>query len=524
MNLDAILSQLIPHLFGVWRYRLAAMLTMTGCVVLTSAYVLTLPSEYVASAKVYVDTENLVRPLLRGLTVNDDVLNDVQLMTRALKSRPQLEKLARQSDLDIHATDDVQFENLVSALGKQISIAPDRQNVYTISYQNTNRAKAIEVTGNLLDNFVEDTLGSGREDSQQAETALRREIDDYERRLTEAEQRLKDFKQRNVGLMPGADGDYYAQLEVALSELEKSEKELRIIQQRTRALRAQIEGEEPVFGIMPQRGGSQVSSLDPEIRVLQERIANLSVEFTEKHPEVVRTRRALDDLLAQREDEIANRPIPINPATGNLDLNPIYQSLRIQLNDAQVEAAAYQAILADQRGKVKELRELVDVVPEVEANLNRLNRDYEVVNNRYQEMLGRWEALQTSKRVNTGTNSVQFRVIEPTFAAQDPVGPPRNLFILVGLVFSIAVGVGVAVLLHLLNPCIHTSGQIRMMYPDLNVIGSVAVVWSDSVRARKIIRTRLLVSFAVLVVVGTIGLSFVAETPAQMVQTLLARL
>lgn len=524
MNLDALLAQAIPHIIGVWRYRLTALLVMTGVVFLTTFYVLTLPSEYVASAKVYVDTKNLLRPLLSGLTVNDDVLSDVQLMTRALKSRPQLETLARQSDLDVFATTPLAYERLITSLGESIDIKADRQNVYEISYRDTSRERAFEVAGNLLDNFVEDTLGSGRQDSEQAEVALRREIDDYERRLTEAEQRLKDFKQRNVGLMPDVQGDYYAQLEAAMVDLEAAERELRMTNRRARALRAQIEGEEPVFGIMSPTSSSIESSYDLEIATLRERIANLLVEYTEKHPEVLRAQRNLNIALEAREKEIQSRPIPINPSTGNLDLNPIYQSLRIQLNDTEVEIASHNATITEQRERVKRLRELVDVVPEVEANLNRLNRDYEVVNRRYQDMLGRWEALQTSKRVNTGTNSVQFRIIEPTFAASEPVGPARNLFIIAGLLFSIAAGVGVAVVLHLMNPCYHTVSHIQTSFPDLPVVGGVTVVLGEAVRKRALLRTRLLFSFAILVIVGTLTLSFVAEAPAQIMQNLLASL
>ncbi len=514
----------MPHVIGALRYRFTALVAMTCCVILSSAYVLTLPSEYLASSKVYVDTENLVRPLLSGLTVNDDVLSDVQLMTRALKSRPQLEKLARQSDMDTTVTTSQDFEDLVDQLGNRIDINVDRQNVYTISYTDTNRGKALEVANHVLNNFVEDTLGSGIEDSKQAEEALQREIDDYERRLNEAEQKLKVFKQNNVGLMPDERGDYYNQLTDALASLDAAESELRMMNRRTRALRAQLEGEEPIFGIMSPQQNQAPSSFDLEISTLRQRIATLLVEYTDKHPEVVRARRSLDDLLVSRDEELAARPVRRDPTTGNLDLNPVYQSLRIQLNDAEVDADSMSAVVAERRSQVERLRELVDVVPEVEANLNRLNRDYEVVNGRYQEMLGRWEALQTSKRVKSGTQSVQFQIIEPTFAASDPAGPPRALFILMGLAFSIAVGGGLAVGLHFLNPAVHSVSHMTMMVGEMPVLGGISMALSDAASSRKHLRNLLMVVFACAVAVGTIGISVVAEPLAVAIQNPLALL
>ncbi len=125
-----------------------------------------------------------------------------------------------------------------------------------------------------------------------------------------------------------------------------------------------------------------------------------------------------------------------------LDINPVYQSLKIQRSKVEVELASLRAELADKQARVDRLKKMVDVIPQVEAELNRLNRDYDVVKARYGQMLQRWEDLQTGKRVKTGTDQVQFRIINPPFAPVDPAGPPRALYFIGAFVGSLGAGLG----------------------------------------------------------------------------------
>jgi hypothetical protein len=137
-----------------------------------------------------------------------------------------------------------------------------------------------------------------------------------------------------------------------------------------------------------------------------------------------------------------------------------------------VEIARLEATLREREQAVTRLQELVDVIPQVEAELTRLNRDYDVVRSRYQQMLGRWENLQTAQRVRTGTDDVQFRVIEPPFAPSSPVGPPRTLYVFGVLIFAVGVGLGVALLINLMRPVFFARRELD--YFGVPVLGALA--------------------------------------------------
>ena len=91
----------------------------------------------------------------------------------------------------------------------------DKNNIYEISYQSASADRAYQVVSNLLNTMIENTLNSTRTDTVSAQKFLDSQIANYEERLSEAEQKLAEFKKENVGFMPDERGGYYMRLQRA---------------------------------------------------------------------------------------------------------------------------------------------------------------------------------------------------------------------------------------------------------------------------------------------------------------------
>ena len=194
-ELQQAIEQLQTYLQGVWLRRRYIVITAWLICPAGWFFVFNLPPTYEANAKLYVETTTILQPLLQGLALRTNSDDEIKLMARTLLSRPNLEKIARATDLDILATTDKEFEELIDKLQKTITIsASGRENIYLISYSNPQPQLALKVVQETLNNFVEGQLGSSRADTQTAERFLNSQIADYERRLMEAELRLSDFK------------------------------------------------------------------------------------------------------------------------------------------------------------------------------------------------------------------------------------------------------------------------------------------------------------------------------------------
>ncbi len=492
MNLQQLLSDVLDHARGMWRFRWHAV-GIAWIVAIPGWFsVYKMPDVYEASAKVLVDTNSLLPSLTQGLAASENLMDEVALVSRALLTRPNLADVARKTDLDLRADTPQAMESLISSLQKRIKVRGSSDNVFEISFQDTDREKSAEVVATILDTFVESSLGAQGDDSEMTERALAAEIADHEQRLVGAERELAEFKRSNIGYMPGDGTDYYTRLQTALAAVAGTEQQIRLLRNRRDEVARQLEGEEPIFGLMPSTPAQAAAgcSRSGSIAQLEDQLSTLLVNFTEKHPRAIMLKETIASLKAECEEELAamgGRVPVVNPETNSLDANPVYQNLRLQLSNADVELAALQEELASRRQQVAQLRRDVDKISEVETSLKQLNRDYGVIESRYQELLRRWETLQSKNRLDTITDKVQFRPLEPPFVPKEPVAPDRPLLLIAVLVFAIGAGGAVAFALNQLEPVFYTRRALTEA-TGLPVLGSVGLIVSPAERTRRRLR------------------------------------
>jgi polysaccharide chain length determinant protein (PEP-CTERM system associated) len=500
MDLRELLNKVLDELRGAWRFRwlsiAAAWLICLG----GWAYVMTIPNTYQANAKVYVDTRGILRPLLQGLAIDPDVASGLDLVRQALLSRPQIEQVARDTDLDLRATTPAQKEALISSIRERITIAAgdlrarttQGEGLYFISFQDGNRDKAIEVVQKLLNAFVENALGEKRTGQETAQRFIDEQIAEYEQRLRDAESRLATFKQTNVGLMPDSTGDYFGRLQQETIDAEGVRTRLAVAESRRVEIQRQLDGEEPfLFGFDSGAAASPAATgaagdITFRIQDLERQLDELLLRYTDKHPEVLATRNTIAELKIRQQEELA-RVKGGQQATGSLSSslksNPVYQSLELELKRTQVQVAELRQELAQRQGKIGQLRRQVNTVPEVEAELARLNRDYEGIRTQYNELVQRRETAKLSEQADR-TGTVKFDIIEPPAAPLDPVAPNRPQLLMLVLFAALAVGAGIAWLLNQLRPVFHTVRSLTEV-TGLPVLAAISRTWVDRHRQQR---------------------------------------
>ncbi|MGD9597458.1 MAG: XrtA system polysaccharide chain length determinant [Steroidobacteraceae bacterium] len=504
MNLRELLNKILDELRGAWRFRWLAVAAAWAICLVGWFVVMTMPNTYKATAKVYVDTRGILRPLLEGLAINPDVASGLDLVRQALLSRPQLEQVARETDLDLRATTPEQKEALIRGIRERISIeaadlrarTTQGEGLYVISFEDHNRGKAVEVVQKMLNAFVENALGEKRTGQETAQRFIDEQIAEYEQRLRDAEARLADFKKKNVGLMPDSTGDYFGRMQQENVEAERVRTALAVAESRAREIARQLAGEDPfLFGFDTGNSAPAATQgsgdLTFRIQELQRQLDELLLRYTEKHPEVIATRKTIEELKERQSEELA-RIKAGQQATGSLSsslkTNPVYQSLEIEQKRTQVQVAELRQELAQRQGKIASLRQQVNSVPEVEAELARLNRDYEGVRQQYNELVQRRETANLSEQADR-TGTVKFDIIEPPAAPIEPVSPNRPQMLFMVLLAALAVAGGGAWLLNQLRPVFHTARELAEV-TGVTVFGAISRTWVDRHRRQR--RTELL--------------------------------
>jgi polysaccharide chain length determinant protein (PEP-CTERM system associated) len=476
----------LDELRGAARFRWLALATAwLICCAGWAVVLLVLPGKYEATTRVFVDTRTALSPVIQGLAIQQDVAAHLNLAQEALVGKAQLTRIARETGLDAKAVTSDQRAKLLDDLRRNINLGTAFTQqagaiVHTIAYRDEDQGRSLKVVEMLLDSFIEDTLGGKRESSDTAKSFLVEQIASNEQLLRDAETRLAEFKKRNVGLMPGSEGDYFTRLQTEMDAVRKARADLGVAMSRRNELLAQLSGETPFSvaseGPDSQSAGSNTSS---QIADAERRLAAMLLRVTEKHPDVIAARAEIESLKIRQAEELeALKQGDAGAAlSAGARANPIYRSIQLALNEAEVRGAELRGDIRQRETKIAELQRLVNTVPEVEAEFARLNRDYEATRAQYAALVDRLNKAELGQSAED-TSAVRFEVVDPPAVSAEPVTPRRPL--LVTMVFAAAVG-GAALIALLLNRIRPVFGSTRELLEatGLPVLGEVSLIDVD---------------------------------------------
>ncbi|WUR15988.1 GNVR domain-containing protein [[Empedobacter] haloabium] len=480
--MEEIIAQLQSGLKGIWKYRWWGVAVMWLVATLGWLRVCTLPDDYQTTARVYVDTQSILKPLLAGMTTVPNVEQQVAIMSRTLLSRPNVERVIRMVDLDIAARNPREHEKQVDELMQKIRIGgTSTYDIYTISYSNSNPRLVRDVVQSLLTIFVEGSFKGKRGESEKAVQFIDDQIRAYEEKLVAAENSLKDFKLKNGFLLPRQGIDYGAQLLMSSDALNNARLELVEAEQARNAIGAQAAGDEPILGTEPDPAMIDNPELDSRIGALNKSLDALLLQYTEAHPDIISTRRLIALLEERKVQEAKKRVVSADPGK---HYSPMLQQLKVALAEADARVAAVKARVAEMQARHDTLLERSKAVPEVESQLAQLNRDYQVNKDNYEKLISRREAAKLSGDLSTTTEIMSFRIIDPPTLPLRPTGPKRPLLYSAVLAVAVLSGAASALLISQVRPTYLSPHQLREA-TGLRVLGTVAMNWTDAQLRRR---------------------------------------
>jgi polysaccharide chain length determinant protein (PEP-CTERM system associated) len=469
-----------------WRYRWATIAFAWVVSLLGWAGVMAIPSQYEASARVYVNADAVLTPLLRGIAADASVVNQLDLLQRTLMSRPNLEKLISQTDLDLQITGPADMESLEQRLDKNIHLNHATENLFTISYRNTNPRLAYDVVNTLLTIFVESKTGNNRSEMENATVFLDKQLADYEKQLRDAEKRRADFMAKYIDLLPSDNG--ISRLDAERSSLRQLEGQLADAVAKQDLISNQLSktpATVPIGSPLAAAPGQapQGPLVDPAVQQAQQTLAALRMRFTDKSPEVIAAKQQLEAIRATSTFQAPKPPTTGKTADGKNDdknevPNPIVEPLKLSLLQAQTQVAALQRQVQSAQQETAKLEAVARNVPELQAQFTNMNRDYEVLRKNYEELLARREEMRIGNAADTTANKIQLQIIDPPQVPQVPVAPNRPLLASGVFLLAIGGGIGIAVLLSQFDQSFHTLDDLRAF--GLPVAGSISLLGTVS--------------------------------------------
>jgi polysaccharide chain length determinant protein (PEP-CTERM system associated) len=487
------MTHLVPHatdvLRGMWQGRWAGLAVAWLTAVAGTIFVFLTPDRYEATARVYVDTQSLLKPLLHGLTVQPNVDQEVAILSRTLISRPNLEKLVRMTDLDLHTKTAEERQKLIDGISRAVWIkSAAGQNLYSIGFAHPDRAQATRVVQSLLSIFVESGLAPKAQDTGQAQRFIEEQIKHYEQKLSEAENRLKEFKLKNLDLNVPQGRDFFGNMATLTEGLQETRLLLQEAEKSRDALKQQMTDEEErqptLLPALEDAPAVTTPELDARLATLTKNLDDMLLRYTDNHPDVLNARRVIREAEAQRDEQrkrIAEaQEMRRRAAASAPGKNPVFPQLKLAMAESEAQVARLRARVREQEQRLAQLRASARSVPEREAQLTQLNRDYAIQKQNYDALVARRESALMSGEVQAATGVANFRIVDPPQVAPAPVAPNRKMLIAAALLASLLAGLGASYGFSLLHPTF-LDGRGLKKFTQRPVLGTVSLVATPEV-------------------------------------------
>jgi polysaccharide chain length determinant protein (PEP-CTERM system associated) len=520
--MDSVRIMLAQYLRAAWRRRwLGVIIAWLVCGVgWVGVYLI--PNQFESSARLFVDADAVLTPLLRGIAADSQPTTQLEILQRTLLSRPNLEKLISKTDLDLSLSGPSDRERLLTRLSADIKVNPQTKNLFTIGFRDKSAKMAHDVVQTLLTIFVESATGSNRNDMENARRFLERQIQSYEQQLRGAEKRRADFRARYVEVLPNDGSPSVPALESARAAAAALEGRLQDALLARDALRQEVESTPPM--IVVESGpasptqiitNNAAPALRSRVQEAEDQLHMLLLKNTEAHPDVVAQRKLIEAL---KQSEAANlvtmqaaasvaaaKEVKDNAAaTASIKRtapNPIYDQLKVKLIEADTNILSLQR----QRDEAVRTRDKLDKIqreqPGLWAEYQNMDRDYNVLRKNYEELLTRLQQANIAQAADTQADKIKLQVIDPPEVPRLPVAPNRMLMTTGVLFGGLAAGLGMTVLLGQLDRSFSTVDELRGL--GLPVLGGISVLGLVPFRQR--FMTVLRFGAAVAVLVGVYG-------------------
>ena len=467
-----------------------------------------IPNQFQSTARLYVNADTLLQPLLRGIAIDTDPTRQVEYLQKTLLSRPNLEQLIHLADLDSQARTPAAKEAQLRSLAASVKINQQTQSLFTISYEDRNPVIAKNVVQGMITIFSEAAAGSSRAEMDNAQNFLTKQIAKYEAQLKAADERRAAFREKYADVLPDVTNGG-TRLDAARSAVRQAQLQLNDAVAKRDALRHQVAAVPQLLNVdqaapvVITNGTPVPSSAQAQLEQAQQRLDTLLLQDTDQHPDVIAARRQIAILKAQVQAEKkgeSGSASSLSSARHATVSNPVFEQLKLRLADAESTVASLSEHLREAQSQEKRMEALVHQAPDIELQAQNLDRDYSVIKKNYEELVARRESTQIAEAADTQADRIQFRVIDAPQVPLKPATPNRPLLFSGVLLVGIAGGIAVAFLLTQLDRSFSSIAALKAL--AVPVLGGISLVDRLESRRRQVMQvTSFCAIMAVLLIV-----------------------
>jgi polysaccharide chain length determinant protein (PEP-CTERM system associated) len=464
--MNEVFEELRAAIYQVWNRRWTALAVAWGVCALGWLIVALIPNSYESKARIFVEIDDV---LTEQLDISGDGKQEITRVRQTLASGINLTKVIRATKLGEDVETQPELEKAVADLSENVEVSSEQENLFELSAtvgkadlsDAENSKLAQEVIQKLIDIFREENIAGNRGSVAETLVFLDQQLEARKRELEAAEQRRLAFETQYPDLVGGTTS-VSTRLQTLRTEMRGVDADLAAASSALAAIAGQVAGTPRTLA---GSANNQVGSARAALAEARSQLAGLRARgLTDSHPDVAAAQRQVALLEPQARAE--------NPNTVGSP-NPAYSALLSIRAERQANLQALQARKAALQSDISALIAAQAEEPAVAAEANRISRDYEVLKDKYDELLENREEMRLRGQVETERSAFSFQVIDPPNLPRSPAAPNRPLLLIGVLILGMAAGAGVAFVQGQLGSSFITADKLERTF-DLPVVGTVS--------------------------------------------------
>ncbi|MBZ0156189.1 MAG: hypothetical protein K8I29_08280 [Alphaproteobacteria bacterium] len=441
------------------------------------------PKKYETSATVFIERSSLIDPLIKGVGVSIGIEERLRNLKSSILSRRLLEKVTKKLDLHKNIQNEKQLESHIAELRKNLKVTvkssrDEREaELFIISYRGKDPVIARDVVNSLVSEYIEENVRSRRTDAYEAFSFIQKQLMEYKGKLEESDRATREFRERNPRMIPQDETALLGRLEAFRSARIEADIRLKELLRKRDSLQKQLSGEKELTVAFITREGS------PQMRLnhLNGQLTLLMSRYTDRHPEVIKVLNEIEELKRQivQGREQGREGAGYETAS----INPVFQQLKEELSRTDAEIESLRARSAELSKHLGEAQSILGRMPKEQEEWSKLQRDRTVYQKIYDDLLQKLENAKVSKDLELADRTASFRVVDPAILPHFPLSPNMVVLMGMGLLVSIAGGIGAALGLEYLDPSYKEEEEIEADL-KLPVLGSIpGIITEEDTRA-----------------------------------------
>ena len=487
------------------RYLFIAVSLFCLSVIVWGSYIM--PKTYEAKSTVFIE-RNVIKSLVQGIVVTPSIEERLRVLTYAMMSRNMLLKVINAMDLDIKAKNQASMESMVKDFQDNTKIMVKGNDLFVVSYRGENPKIVRDYVNTLVSEYIEENISSKRQEAFGANKFLSDQIDFYKKKIEEAEERLMSFR-REKGLTLATDErTLVSSIKQNKDEMENTEVKIKELEAKKAKMKQQLSGEEP-FTVAIIDNKEKGGNLSIRLKMLEQKIPMLLTRYTEKYPEVIKTRAEIETIKkqieAQKQSQGAENASEGDLGSGTSMMNPLYQQLKEDLFRTDSEIDSLKAKITILNIRLKKSESEMQNIPKEKKDLADFERDRNTHQKIYEQLLSRLGRAEVSEQMEVQDKGTTFRVVDPAILPTRPVSPNRVLLILIGIAAGAAAGVGAVLLGDYLDNSIRDIDTLKSQL-GLQVLAVIPKITTDDdiKKEQRLDRRVYAISLTYLTIIGGI--------------------